>query len=206
MSDEKQTATQLLEQAVNALREVMVELAGRLQPFPPFMGMTSLQAIELEPPPQSGREWGCVVVLPDGEICELELEVIPGPVGPTDVDQVDRYRAIDLSTVDYLHFAASAIRLMALETFQARGQLGRPAAGVPSLTRQQATNRPGTGVPAPGTIRVLLGFPAGRGHQPLLHGVDGQERGLQGHQTEQIGLTLAAEGYRGKEGLTSQAN
>ena len=70
-----------------------MKLAGRLRPFPAFMGMTSLQAIELEPPPDPRNQWGCVVVLPDGEICELELEVIPGPAGPTDVDQVDRYKA-----------------------------------------------------------------------------------------------------------------
>ena len=79
------------------------------------MGMSTLQAIELEPPPDSRSEWGCVVVLPDGEICELELELIPGPAGPAEVDQVDRYRPLELSTVDYIHFAASALRLMGLE-------------------------------------------------------------------------------------------
>ena len=87
----------------------------QLQPFPAFMGMTSLQAIELEPPPETRGEWGCVVVLPDGEICELELEVIPGPVGPTDVDQVDRYRTLELSAGDYIHFAAAALRAMGRE-------------------------------------------------------------------------------------------
>ena len=79
------------------------------------MDMTSLQAIELDPPPESKSEWGCVVVLPDGEICELELEVIPGPMGPTDVDQVDRYRPLDLSAESYIHFASCAIRLVAGE-------------------------------------------------------------------------------------------
>ena len=90
-------------------------MAGLLQPFPAFMGMTSLQAIELQPPPGSSSDWGCIVVLPDGEICELELEVIPGPVGPTDVDQVDKYRPLELSAEDYIHFAAAALRLMGLE-------------------------------------------------------------------------------------------
>ena len=80
------------------------------------MGMTSLQAIELEPPPDSRGEWGCVVVLPDGEICELELEVIPGPGGPTEVDQVDRYRPLELSAGDYIHFAAAALRAMGRES------------------------------------------------------------------------------------------
>ena len=90
-------------------------MAGMLRPFPAFMGMTSLQAIELEPPPESMNNWGCVVVLSDGEICELELEVIPGPVGPADVDQVDKLRPLELSVEDYIHFAAAALRLMARE-------------------------------------------------------------------------------------------
>ena len=77
--------------------------------------MTSLQAIELEPPADSRSEWGCVVVLSDGEICELELEVIPGPVGPTDVDQVDRYKPLELSAEDYIHFAAAALLAMGKE-------------------------------------------------------------------------------------------
>ena len=115
MPDAQQTTVELLEQTVDCLNKVLVELAGRLQPFPSFMGMTSLQALELEPPPESRSEWGCVVVLPDGEICELELEVIPGPVGPTDVDQVDRYRPLELPAEEYIHFAASAVRLMVRE-------------------------------------------------------------------------------------------
>ena len=85
------------------------------------MGMSSLQAVELEPPAESRAEWGCVVVLPDGEICELELEVIPGPAGPTDVDQVDRYRPLELSDEDYIHFAAAALRAMGRELGRAGG-------------------------------------------------------------------------------------
>ena len=76
------------------------------------MGMSSLQAIELEPPPDARNEWGCIVVLPGGDICELELEVIPGPAGPADVDQVEKFRPLELSTVDYIHFAAVALRAM----------------------------------------------------------------------------------------------
>ena len=105
----------LLEEAAAQLREKVIELAAQLRPFPSFMGMTSLQAIELEPPVESRTEWGCIVVLPDGEICELEVEVIPGPAGPTDVDQVDRYKPLELSTGDYIHFAAGALRLMGRE-------------------------------------------------------------------------------------------
>jgi hypothetical protein len=104
-----------MEQIAAQLADAVAELAGLLQPFPAFMGMTSLQAIELEPPADSKAEWGCVVALPDGEICELELDVIPGPVGPTDVDQVDKYKPLELSAEDYIHFAAAAVRAMGRE-------------------------------------------------------------------------------------------
>ena len=115
MSEYERTPTDLLEQAAAQLGGTVAALAAQLRPFPSFMGMATLQAIELEPPPDSRNDWGCVVVLPDGEICELELEVISGPAGPTDVDQVDRYKPLELSAEDYIHFAAAALRLMARE-------------------------------------------------------------------------------------------
>ena len=115
MSGEFRESKEILEHTAAQMREGVAALAAQLRPFPSFMGMTSLQAIELEPPPDVRAEWGCIVVLPDGEICELELEVIPGPAGPTDVDQVDRYRPLDLSAEDYIHFAAAALRAMGRE-------------------------------------------------------------------------------------------
>ena len=118
MSTESRVPRELLEQVAAQMHEAVAALAAQLRPFPAFMGMTSLQAIELEPPPESKTEWGCMVVLPDGEICELELEVIPGPVGPTDVDQVERYRPLELSAEDYIHFAADALRAMGRELEQ----------------------------------------------------------------------------------------
>ena len=115
MSAESREPRELLEQTAAQLRGAVEELAAQLDPFPAFMGMMSLQAIELEPPPDSKREWGCIVALPDGAICELELEVIPGPAGPSDVDQVDTYKPLELSAEDYIHFAASALQAMGRE-------------------------------------------------------------------------------------------
>ena len=115
MSDASPGPQELLERTAAQLGDAVVEMAVQLRPFPAFMGMTSLQAIELEPPHESRNEWGCVVVIPDGEICELELEVIPGPAGPTDVDQVEKYKPLELSVVDYIHFAAVALRALGKE-------------------------------------------------------------------------------------------
>ena len=81
MSATTRTPQELMEHTAASLGEAVAEMAAQLRPFPAFMGMTSLQAIELEPPSDSKTEWGCVVVLPDGDICELELEVIPGRWG-----------------------------------------------------------------------------------------------------------------------------
>ncbi len=120
MAATNRSPSELLDQTAAQLREAMAELSGQLRPFPSFLGMISVQAIELEPPPDSDAKWGCVVVLPDGEICELELEVIPGPSGPADVDQVEKYKPLDLPAEDYIHFAAAALRLMGRELSRRR--------------------------------------------------------------------------------------
>ena len=108
----------LVEETAARLREAVGRLAPQLRPFPAFLNMTSVQAIELEPPPgvsAGAADLGCVVVLPDGQICELELEVIPGPAGPADVEQIEKYTPLDVAAEDYIHFAAAALRLMSRE-------------------------------------------------------------------------------------------
>jgi hypothetical protein len=112
MSAQDDSPRELVEQAAVRLHESVARLAAQLCPFPAFLGMTSVQAIELEPPAGiTGRnaDLGCVVVLPDGEICELELEVIPGPMGPADVDQIERYRELELPPEEYVLFASAAL-------------------------------------------------------------------------------------------------
>ena len=52
--------------AAARLKELLAELAASLRPFPAFMNMVSLQAVELEPPFPGLEDRGCVVVLPDG--------------------------------------------------------------------------------------------------------------------------------------------
>jgi hypothetical protein len=39
----------------------------------------------------------------------LELEVIPGPMGPADVDQIERYRELELPPEEYVLFASAAL-------------------------------------------------------------------------------------------------
>lgn len=109
------------------LRATVAELASQLRPFPGFFGMSTLQAIELELPSGSGvqptPELGCVVILQDGEISELDLMNIAGPDGPDDVDQVERFTELDLPADHYIAYAAVAVRLLQAE-IERRGRAG----------------------------------------------------------------------------------
>ncbi len=111
------------------LRAAVAKLASQLRPFPGFFGMSTIQAIELELPPGSGfqppPELGCVVVLPDGEISELDLKNIPGPYGPADVDQVEQFTELDLPSEQYIAYATVAVRLLQ-EEMKRRGSTGSP--------------------------------------------------------------------------------
>ena len=109
------TADALLQEAATRLREILAGLASRLRPFPAFLDMVSVQAVELEPTLWPTADQGCVVVLPDGEICELDLKVVPGIQGITDTDQLEEYRELDLPAEDYIVYAAAAIRALAQE-------------------------------------------------------------------------------------------
>ena len=105
-------AEALLQQTAVHLRDVLTDLASRLRPFPAFMNMVSLQAIELEPLPGASAEVGCVVVLPEGEICELDLQLMPGIEGVRDVDTVEDLTELPLAVEDYITYASAAIRLI----------------------------------------------------------------------------------------------
>ena len=104
----------LLEAAAR-LRDLVARAALGLRPFPPFMNMVSLQAIELQPPFRGFPDRGCVVVLPNGQICQLDLKVIPGMPGLSDVDQIEEFLELDLPTEEYILYATEAIRVLVRE-------------------------------------------------------------------------------------------
>ena len=101
--------------AAARLKEMLAQTARSLKPFPAFMGMVSLQAVEIEPPFRGLKDRGCVVVLPDGQICELALRVVPGAPGVTDVDQLEEFEELDLPAEEYVIYAAAAIRVLCSE-------------------------------------------------------------------------------------------
>ena len=117
--DEKEdilvAAESVLRDAAARLRELLAELAQSLRPFPAFLNMDSLQAVELEPPFAPTADHGCAVVLPEGEICEMDLSVMPGIQGIMDIDQVERFTELELPDEEYIVYAATAIRLLSQE-------------------------------------------------------------------------------------------
>ena len=107
------------DESADRLRETVVRLANQVRPFPAFYGMSTLQAIELELPPdlefQQSADHGCVVLLPNGEISELDLRMIPGAVGPAEVDQVEQFTELDMPANQYIAYATLAVRLLSVE-------------------------------------------------------------------------------------------
>ncbi len=127
ISPERLSPEEHSRETADRLRAAVAGLATQLRPFPGFFGMSTIQAIELELPAGSGfqapPELGCVVVLPDGEISELDLKNIPGPDGPADVDQVEEFTGLDLPPEQYIAYATVAVQLLQAE-IERRGGVG----------------------------------------------------------------------------------
>ena len=102
-------------QASAGLENIVVELCRQLQPFPAFLGMTTIQAIELDPTPAPQLDLGCVVITPDGVIAELDVTAIPGVVGVLEVDQVEEFRPLDLPVPARLIYLTEAVRVLTTE-------------------------------------------------------------------------------------------
>ena len=102
-------------QAAAGLEAIVADLCRRLQPFPSFLGMTTIQAIELDPMPAPLPGLGCVVLTPDGVIAELDVTAIPGIVGVLEVDQVEEFRPLELPAPARLTYLTEAVRVLAAE-------------------------------------------------------------------------------------------
>ena len=63
-------------ESLNQLTDILERLCLSIDPFPGFMGMQTIKAIELDPI-DNNSDIGCIVVTPEGKICELQLNLIP---------------------------------------------------------------------------------------------------------------------------------
>ena len=108
----KAVADGVVERASKELRKLMVELAGALDPFPRFMDLDTVQALEVDPSGVGSRDRGCIVVCPDGELYDLTLQLIPGPIDIGGTDQVEEFKELELAEGDYVAYAHAAIKEM----------------------------------------------------------------------------------------------
>lgn len=97
-----------IDDASNVFRTLLHELAQALDPFPNFLDISTIQAIEIEPVKGINADLGCIVVCPNGEIQELVLRLIPGSIDFGDVEQAEELQAIEFSSEDYITYARSA--------------------------------------------------------------------------------------------------
>ena len=117
-------ADAVLERATLELRKLLQELASALDPFPKFMNITSIEAVEVEPHGASNPENGCIVVCPDGELRELVLRMIPGPFHAGGVEQTEEMNEVDMTPGEYVAYAHAAVHGLT-SILEARRQSGQ---------------------------------------------------------------------------------
>jgi hypothetical protein len=106
----KAHADLIVERAAEQLRRLLHEAAQKLDPFPPFPGAFFTYGIEVEADGLASSERGCVVLGPDAEFYELEIEIdfsqdATDPVAARD----ERLKKLDLHPCDYVVYAYHAL-------------------------------------------------------------------------------------------------
>ena len=110
--DPASEAEDVLAATIDSLGVILDGLCRQLDPFPAFLGMTTIQAVEIEPALSPTADHGCVVVTPDGSIAELDVAAV---VGVLEVDQVEEFKPLDLLPEERLIYLISAIRTLSAE-------------------------------------------------------------------------------------------
>ncbi len=111
----EEDAQAVLAEAALRLETVLTEMAGQLTPFPAFLGMTSVQAVEVEPSLAPDRDLGCVVVDPKGQLCRFDITAISGIAGIVETDQIEEFQPLDLTPLEYIAYASAAVQILAQE-------------------------------------------------------------------------------------------
>src|SRR5712691_9424424 len=109
----KSEADELLERTASRLRSLLQEVAGRLDPFPPFPGAFFSYGIEIDAPGAESPDRGCVVLAPDGELYELRMgQELPAyeleMADPVALRQ-EALKPLDLHPRDYVIYAYAAL-------------------------------------------------------------------------------------------------
>ncbi|MBM3141020.1 MAG: hypothetical protein FJZ92_12640 [Chloroflexi bacterium] len=114
-------ADALVERAAGQLRDLVQRLAREVAPSPPFPGSMFTYGIEVEPP--AGSPHGCVIVMDDGELYELQIglddeEVARG--GDHVASRRELTVKLELPPADYVAYAHRAVGAL-VETLEQRG-------------------------------------------------------------------------------------
>ena len=96
---------------VQEREKLLIELAAALEPFPGFLGMDSIHAIELDPDMRF-PDRGCLVVTDEGLIKELSLDLIPGPMFLGGVDSKETFRDVYIEGQEKDFYLGSAIQIL----------------------------------------------------------------------------------------------
>ena len=96
---------------VQEREKLLIELAAALEPFPGFLGMDSIHAIELDPDMRF-PDRGCLVVTDEGLIKELSLDLIPGPTFLGGVDSKETFREVDIKGQEKDFYLGMAIQIL----------------------------------------------------------------------------------------------
>ena len=90
---------------------LLIELAVALDPFPGFLGMDSIQAVELDPDMRF-PDRGCLVVTDEGLIKELSLDLIPGPTFIGGVDSKETFKDVYIEGQEKDFYLGSGIQIL----------------------------------------------------------------------------------------------
>ncbi len=102
-----------MERTASELRDIVKALATSLDPFPGFHGLETVRAVEIDPGTSTGQDRGCVVVVPEGLLCEMVLRMIPGTPEMNYEDQVEEMIELELEPAEYLPYAYLAVKELA---------------------------------------------------------------------------------------------
>jgi hypothetical protein len=110
----KTQADNAIERAAMQLRALLVEACAELDPFPSFPNAFFTNAIEADPGPGGRSDLGCIVVMEDGELYELEMGIdhdsieMTGSWDPVTARK-ETTKKVDLHPRDYLLYAYNAL-------------------------------------------------------------------------------------------------
>lgn len=110
----KAQADVILDRTANHLRELLLAAVAELRPFPSFPNAMFTNAIECDAGPVADPGRGCIVVMEDGELYELEMGVdhdaieLTGSWDPVTARK-ETLKKVDLHPREYIVYAYNGL-------------------------------------------------------------------------------------------------